>query len=165
MRQIGNLNVTTTSDLDIVMTRDFNAPRPLVFDAMTKPELLRRWLLGPEGWSMPVCDIDLRVGGRYRYVWRSDADGNEFAMGGVYREIVAPERVVNVERFEGMPGEALCTLELTEQGETTKLKLTMLFDSKEARDGAVASGMEGGVAISYDRLEGILSEFALQETN
>ncbi len=82
------LEITTPSDREIVMTRVFDAPRDLVFDAYTKPELLKRWLLGPRGWSMPVCEIDLRVGGAYRYVWRRDPDGNEMGMGGVYREIV-----------------------------------------------------------------------------
>ena len=84
------LEITTPGDREIVMTRVFDAPRELVFDAHTKPELVKRWLLGPDGWSMPVCEIDLRVGGAYRYVWRRDTDGTEMGMGGVYREIVPP---------------------------------------------------------------------------
>jgi uncharacterized protein YndB with AHSA1/START domain len=93
------LNVTTLSDREILIARAFDAPRSLVFDCMSKPELVKRWLLGPPGWTMPVCEIDFRVGGRYRYVWRH-SDGNEMGMGGVYREIVRPERIVHTERFD-----------------------------------------------------------------
>src|SRR6266567_3677248 len=113
------LQLTAPGEREIVMTRVFDAPRKLVFDAFAKPELLRRWLLGPPGWSMPVCEIDLRVGGAYRYVWRRDKDGTEMGMGGVYREIVAPERVVATEKFDQSwyPGEAVGTFVLVEQDE------------------------------------------------
>src|SRR5690242_19263272 len=94
------LKLTTSGDREIVMTRSFDAPRTLVFDAWTRPELLKRWLLGPPGWSMIVCDVDLKVGGAYRYVWRHDDKGTEMGMGGVYREIVAPERIVSTEKFD-----------------------------------------------------------------
>jgi uncharacterized protein YndB with AHSA1/START domain len=141
------------------MTRVFNAPRDLVFDALTKPELVKRWLLGPPGWSMPVCEIDLRVGGSYRYVWRHVRDGTEMGMGGVYREIVAPERLVSTERFDEAwyPGEGLGTLVLVERGGRTTLTHTMLYESREARDAAMKSGMEKGVAASYDRLDDLLA--------
>src|ERR1043166_5018495 len=144
------LQVTTPSDREIVMTRAFNAPRRLVFDAHTKPEIVKRWLLGPPGWSMPVCQIDLRVGGTYRYVWRHDRDGTEMGMGGVYREIRAPERIVNTERFDEAwyPGEGLGTLVLVERGGITTLTHTMLYESREARDAAIKPGMEQGVAAS-----------------
>jgi uncharacterized protein YndB with AHSA1/START domain len=99
MRNTGTLQLTTPADREIQMTRVFVAPRHLVFDAFTKPEFVRRWLLGPEGWTMPVCEIDLRVGGGYRYVWRH-ANGNEMGMRGVYREIVTPERLVSTETFD-----------------------------------------------------------------
>src|SRR6267378_4188148 len=99
MNNPGNLKLTTRGDREIVMTRVFDAPRKLVFDALTKPELVKLWLLGPDGWSMPVCEIDLKVGAKYRYVWRRDNDGTEMGMGGVYREIVAAERVVATEKF------------------------------------------------------------------
>jgi uncharacterized protein YndB with AHSA1/START domain len=151
---MGNLKVTTPSDREIVMTRVFDAPRRLVWDAYTKPDLLRQWLLGPPGWSMPVCEIDLRVGGKYRYLWRNDSDGTEMGMGGVYREIRAPERLVTTERFDQAwyPGEGVGTLVLLEQGGRTTLTLTMLYVSREAREAALKSGMEQGVAASYDRL-------------
>src|SRR2546421_3304004 len=147
MKIMGALKVTTPTDREIVLTRVFDAPRNLVFDAMTKPEFVRRWLLGPPGWSMPLCEIDLKVGGAYRYVWRNDENGREFGTGGVFREIYPPERIVHTERMDGAPGEALNTTTLTEQGGRTTLTLTMLFDSKEARDATLQTGMEKGVAI------------------
>ena len=153
------LQVTAPGERDIVMTRVFDAPRTLVFDAYTKPELVRRWLLGPPGWSMPVCEIDLRVGGTYRYVWRHDTKGTEMGMGGVYREIVAPERIVSTERFDEAwyPGEAVGTLVLVERGGKTTLTVTMRYESRAARDAVLKSGMESGVAASYDRLATILA--------
>src|SRR5579872_2950338 len=121
MKNAGKLKITTPTDREIVMTRVFDAPRHLVFAAWTRPELLKRWLLGPPGWSMPVCEIDLRVGGKYRYVWRQDSDGTEMGMGGVYREIVKPERIVATEKFDQSwyEGEAVGTTLLAEQGGRT----------------------------------------------
>ena len=158
MRYAGTLEVTTPTEREIVVTRSFDAPRRLVFDAHTKPELVRRWLLGPPGWTMPVCEIDLRVGGAYRYVWRN-AGGKEMGMGGVFREIVAPERLVATEAFDESwyPGEALDTTVLTEEGGATKLTLTVLYESRAARDAALQSGMERGMVASYDRLAELLS--------
>jgi len=152
------LTVKTPSDREIEMTRVFDAPRSLVFDAHTQPELVRRWLLGPDGWSMVICDIDLQVGGSYRYVWRRAADGTQMGMGGVYREVVPPERVVATERFDQAwyPGQALNTVVLVENGGKTTLTATSLYESREARDAALKSGMEKGVAVSYDRLAKIL---------
>jgi len=83
MTDAGKLKITASGDREIVMIRSFNAPSALVFDAFTKPELLRQWLLGPPGWTMPICEIDLRVGGKYRYVWRNVNNGNEMGVGGV----------------------------------------------------------------------------------
>jgi uncharacterized protein YndB with AHSA1/START domain len=141
------------------MTRVFDAPRRLVFEAFTKPELVKQWLLGPPGWSMPVCEIELRVGGKYRYIWRRDADGTEMGMGGVYREIVVPERIVATEKFDRpwYPGEAVGTVALVEQGGKTTLTQTLLYESQEARDAVLKSPMESGVAASYDRLAKVLS--------
>lgn len=150
--------VTTPSDLEIAMTRVFNAPRRLVFEALTKPELVRQWLLGPPGWTMPVCEIDLRVGGAFRYVWRH-ADGREMGMGGVFREIVPQELIVHTELFDEAwyAGEALVTNVLVEQGGKTTLTLTSRFGTRETRDAVLKSGMESGVAASYDRLEQLLA--------
>jgi uncharacterized protein YndB with AHSA1/START domain len=156
---MGDLKVTTPSDREIAITRVFDTPRKLVFDAHTKPELVKRWLLGPPGWSMPVCEIDLRVGGKYRWVWRHDRDGTTMGMGGVYREIAAPERLVASEKFDEAwyPGEALNTLVLVEQGGRTTLTQTMRYESREARDGVLKSGMEKGLTASYDRLADLLA--------
>jgi uncharacterized protein YndB with AHSA1/START domain len=152
------LKVTAAGDREIVITRDFNAPRHLVFDAHTKPELVKRWLLGPPGWTMPVCEIDLRVGGSYRYVWRNQ-DGTEMGMGGMFREIVRPERLVATERFDQpwYPGEALDTTVFVEEGGKTTATLSVLYESREARDAVLKSPMEEGMAGGYDRLEELLA--------
>jgi uncharacterized protein YndB with AHSA1/START domain len=154
----GALQIATPTDREIVMTRSFDASRRLVFEALTRPELIKRWLLGPDGWSMPVCQVDLRVGGAYRYVWRRDRDGQDMGMGGVFREIVAPERIVATERFDDAwyPGEAVGTTVLVERGGRTDMTYTMLYESREARDIALKSGMETGVDASYERLEQVL---------
>jgi uncharacterized protein YndB with AHSA1/START domain len=156
----GALQIKANGDREIVMTPVFDAPRTLVFDAFTRPELLKQWLLGPPGWSMPVCEIDLRIGGRYRYVWRRDTDGTEMGCGGVYREIVPPERLVHTEQFDNpwYPGESLITALLDEQRGKTTLTATMLYESRDARDGILKSGMESGVAASYDRLAELLAK-------
>lgn len=158
MKESGALKVTTRGDREIVMTRVFDAPRNLVFDAFTKPELVRRWLLGPDGWSMPVCEIDLRVGGKYRYVWRH-AKGQEMGMGGVFREVVPPERIIATEKFDDSwyPGEALDTTVFTEQGGKTIVTLTVLYESREACEAVLKSPMESGVAAGYDRLADLLA--------
>lgn len=149
--------LTTPGDREIQFSREFAAPRALVFDAFTQPEMIRCWLLGPPGWSMPICEVDLRVGGKYRYVWRN-VDGREMGMGGIYREIVASERIVATEKFDESwyPGEALCTLRFTEQASRTTLTQTMRYESKAARDTALASEMESGISASYDRLEQVV---------
>ena len=164
MKNTGTLKVTTPTDREIVMMRVFDAPRRLVFDALTKPELVKQWLLGPPGWSMPVCEIDLRVGGAYRYVWRHTTNGNEMGMGGVYREIAAPERIVATEKFDEAwyPGEAVGTLELSERGGKTTLTQIVFYQSREARDAVLASGMEKGVIASYDRLAELLASLGAQ---
>jgi len=152
------LKLEARGEREIVITRAFDAPRRLVFDAFSKPELVRQWLLGPPGWSMPVCEIDFRVGGRYRYVWRRD-NGGEMGVGGVYKEIVSPERIVATERFDQSwyPGEGLGTILLVEQGAKTLMTQTLAYESREARDGVLKSPMESGVAISYDRLETLVA--------
>ncbi len=157
MKESGTLKISAHGDRELVMTRVLNAPRSLVFDAFTKPELVKRWLIGPDGWSMPVCEIDLRVGGSYRYVWRNDRDGSAMGMGGIYREIVVPERLVSTEKFDEAwyPGEAVGTVVFVEQGGKTTVTQTVRYDSRETRDGVLKSPMESGVAASYDRLEAL----------
>jgi uncharacterized protein YndB with AHSA1/START domain len=166
MKNTGTLKVTTPTEREIAITRVFDAPRGAIFDALTKPELIKRWLLGPPGWSMPVCEMDLRAGGAYRWVWRNDSNGSEMGMGGVFREIVPPERFVATEKFDEAwyPGEALVTNALQERDGRTTLTLTILYESKEARDTALKTDMEKGVAASYDRLEEILESRGTPET-
>jgi len=163
MMNTGTLKVTTPTDREIAMTRVFDAPRSLVFDALTRPELLRRWFFGPPGWSLPVCEIDLKVGGAYRFVWRGP-DGTEMGMRGVYREIVPPERLVGTEQFDDpwYPGEAVGTHVLVEQGGKTTLTLTVRYQSREARDAVLKTPMEQGVAAGYDRLAEVLAALLAQ---
>ena len=142
------------------MTRVFDAPRRLVFDAWTKPELLRRWLGVRAGWTMVVCEVDLKVGGAYRYVWRGPA--GDMGMGGVFREVVRPERIVSTEVFDDpwYAGEAVDTLVMVETGGKTTVTTTVRYVSQQVRDAVLASGMSRGVAESYDVLAEVLSSIA-----
>jgi uncharacterized protein YndB with AHSA1/START domain len=155
MRNTGTLKVTTPSDCEIVLTRVFDAPRHLVFEAFSKPELLKRWF-GPRGWSLVVCEVDLRVGGGFRFVLRS-LDGKEMGMRGVYCEITPPERSVHMESFDDYPGESQVTAAFVEQGGNTTLTATVLYPSREVRDAVIQSGMEHGAAESYDKLAELLA--------
>jgi uncharacterized protein YndB with AHSA1/START domain len=151
----GDLTIAAHSDREIIMKRTFNAPCNLVFEAHTKPELLKRWLGVRGGWTLAVCEIDLRVGGRYRYVWRKESKGIDMGAGGVYREIVRPEKWVCTEQFDDpwYPGESLLTSVLDEHNGKTTLTTTMLYESPEARQ----SPMESGLAESYDMLAELLN--------
>lgn len=152
------VTVTHPTDRAVTVSRVFAAPADLVFACHTTPQLVQKWQLGPPGWSMPICEIDLRIGGDYRYVWRSDADGSEFGFVGRYREIAAPERLVHSESMIGTPGEALVTTTFEQQGNQTTLSVTMSFESKDVRDQVLLTGMTDGMAVSYDRLEDLLAE-------
>ncbi len=158
MRNPRTLRVTTPTDREIAMTRVFDAPRRLVFEALTKPELLRQWFYGPPGWSLAVCEPALKVGDAYRHVWRSP-DGMQMGMGGVCREFVPPERMVATEKFDEAwyPGEAVVTQVLEERDGKTTLTLTVLYESREARDAVLKTPMEQGVAMGYDRLAELLT--------
>lgn len=154
----GALEVQTPSDTEIRFVRPFKAAPQLVFDAHTKPELIKLWLLGPDGWTMPVCEVDLRVGGKFRYVWHKAADKN-MGMGGTYLEIEVPNRIVNTELFDEdwTGGETLCTLTFEAKGSETVMTLVVKYPSKEARDGAMATGMTDGMEAGYARLDGLLA--------
>jgi len=164
VKDAGRLQITTPSKRELAMTRVFDAPRSLVFDAWTKPELLKRWLGVRGGWSFAVCEVDLRVGGAYRFVWRGP-NGTEMGMGGVYREIVAPKRLVATEKFDDpwYEGEALDTTVLVEQGGKTTVTTTVLYASQEVRDAVLKSPMESGVAESYDKLAELLASTPARE--
>src|SRR5437899_6670570 len=155
MKNTGTLQVTTPTDREIVMTRVFDAPRRLVFDAFSKPELLKRWF-GPRGFSLAVCEVDFRVGGGFRFVLRGP-DGKDMGMRGVYREIAPPERSVHMESFDDYPGESQVTSVFVEQGGKTTFTATVLYPSQEVRDIVLKSGMEHGAAETYDRLAEMLS--------
>ncbi len=151
--------LTTPSDREIVVTRVLAAPRELVFETWTKPEHVAHWMLGPKGWSMPICEIDLRPGGGWRFVWRR-ADGTEMEMRGVYQEIVPPERLVCTEAWGGDWPETLNTLLLSEEAGKTTLTNKILYPSKEARDAALKTGMQDGLTESFDRLAEYLATIA-----
>lgn len=159
MMTANTLKVSTPSDREIAMTRVFDAPRELVFEAYTRPELLKRWLGVHNGWTLEVCEIDLRVGGAYRYVWRGP-DGADMGMRGVYREVVPPERIVATEKFDQSwyPGEAVGTVVMVEQGGRTTLTMTVLYESRETRDAVLRSPMEKGMAAGFDKLEELLAD-------
>ncbi|MFC9250997.1 SRPBCC family protein [Amycolatopsis thailandensis] len=153
-----SLSVTKSGDLEIVMTRSFDAPRTLVFDAWTKPELVRRWF-GPHGCEVVECEIDLRVGGRWRYRLLHDG-GREMVLQGVYQEISRPERLVSLETnedCEASEGDALATLTLTEHGGVTTLTQVVRYGSKRIRDAVLESGMERGVGEGFDRLAEVVA--------
>jgi uncharacterized protein YndB with AHSA1/START domain len=144
------LIVTTPSDREIVLTRVFDAPRRLVFEALSKPEHVVHWY-GPHGWTLPVCNIDFRPGGAWRFVLRGP-DGRDMGMKGVYQEVTPPERLVSTESFEDYPGESLNTLTLSEKDGKTTLTVTVLYPSREVRDAVIGSGMARGAGETYDRL-------------
>jgi uncharacterized protein YndB with AHSA1/START domain len=157
--------VELPSDREVKVTRSFRAPRALVYRAYTQPELVRRWLLGPPGWSMPVCEMDVRVGGRFRWLWRSDDTGSEFGFTGAFREIRPPSKIVHTEAYDpgsvggGYPGnEAIVTVTFAEEDGVTTMTTLVDFGSREARDAAVATGMTGGMEQSYQLLDRLLDE-------
>jgi uncharacterized protein YndB with AHSA1/START domain len=158
MKNTGTLKVTTPSDREVEMVRVFDAPKQMVFDAFSKPELLKRWF-GPRGWSLSECTVDLKVGGGFRFILRSP-DGNEMGMRGTYREIAAPDRSVHLESFDDFPGESQVTSVFTETEGKTTLTVTVLYPSKEVRDAVIQSGMEHGAAESYDKLAEMLDAAA-----
>lgn len=155
------LKVTTPSDRVAVITRVVDAPRGMVFDAHTRPELVQRWLLGPPGWTMPVCEIDLRVGGQYRYVWQ-DPDGRSMGMGGTFTEIVRPSRIVATQLFDQdwTGGETIVSTDIVENNGKSTITTTVRYSSREARDAALQTGMTSGMEMGYERLEDLLNETA-----
>ena len=157
--------VTLPSDREVKVTRSFRAPRALVYRAYTEPALVRRWLLGPPGWTMPICEMDVRVGGQYRWRWQSDDKGNEFGFSGTFREVQPPSRIVHTEAYDPgtiggpYPGEpAIVTVTFAEDGGVTTVTSLIDFGSKEARDAAVATGMTDGMEQSYQLLDRLLED-------
>lgn len=164
---IDKAQVSMPSDREVQVTRSFRAPQALVYRAFTEPDLVRRWMLGPPGWSMPVCEMDVRVGGRYQWRWRSDTGDQEFGFAGTFREVQAPSRLVHTESYQpgnvgdGYPGqEALVITTFSEEGGVTTMTVLIDFGSKEARDAAVKTGMTDGMEQSYQLLDQLLLEQA-----
>jgi uncharacterized protein YndB with AHSA1/START domain len=147
------------ADREITLTRTFDAPRRLVFDAFTKPEMVKRWLYGPADWPLAVCEIDLRAGGKLRYVWRNKEKG-DMGMSGVFSEVAAPERVVHTELFDQdwTGGETLLTSTFEERNGRTTVAANVRYSSQEARDGALKTGMIEGWSMGHDRLDTLLAE-------
>lgn len=159
VQNCSTLSVTTPTEREISMTRSFDAPRRLVFEAYTSPKHLPKWMLGPPGWTMTICEADLRAGGAWHFGWHH-SNGQDMEMRGVYREVQPPERVVWTESWGGDWPETLNTITfLEEQGRTT-ITCTILYPSKEARDKALASGMKEGVALSFNRLAELIEAMA-----
>ena len=157
--------VTLPSDREVKVTRSFRAPRALVYRAYTESQLVRRWLSGTPGWSMPVCEMDVRVGGRFQWRWRSDDGKQEFGFSGEFRELVPAARIVHTEAYEpgslggGYPGEpAIVTVAFVEEGGVTTVTTLIDYGSKDARDGAMKTGMTDGMEMSYQTLDKLLAE-------
>lgn len=161
MRTVGQLTIALPTDCEIEMRRTFEAPRALVWQAWTRPEYVSRWLGAFGSWTMAVCEIDLRVGGGFRFVWKHE-NGQAMGMHGVYREIDAPERIVSTEVFDDpwYEGEGLVTLHLSEANGRTTLVEIVCYQSKQVRDAVLATPMEQGVAASFDQLEALLPTWA-----
>jgi uncharacterized protein YndB with AHSA1/START domain len=151
----GVTTFSTPSDTQVRLSRTVNAPRHLVYEAHIKPEHLQKWLGFPEGWTMPICEMDARPGGAWRYGWRQDS-GTEMIMGGIVKDIVPNERIVTTERWGPEWPETLNTVEFTEAGGLTTITTTVTYPSKEARDAAIQTGMKDGLEVSYSRLEKLL---------
>ena len=156
------LHVSTPTDTTIVITRTFHAPRRLVWEAMFDPVKMRRWLLPPPGWTMTVCEVDARVGGALRLAWKNEDADPVMTLRGVFKEVVPHERIVHTETMEmgsgGVVGTLLETHEFAEKGGVTTMRITQAYDSKDARDGAIASGMDQGMEAGYRQLDAMLAQ-------
>jgi len=158
------LHVSTPTDTTIVLTRAFHAPRRLVWEAFTDPAKMRRWMLPPPGWTMTVCECDVRVGGALSLAWKSEDADPVMTLQGVFTEAVPHERIVHTETMRLGSGETIGALlethEFSEKSGVTTMRITQVYDSKDARDGAVASGMEPGMEAGYRQLDGMLAHAA-----
>lgn len=160
MPEPGVTSYATPSDTEVVITRVFDAPRRIVFDAWTKPEHLRRWCTGPDGWTMPVCEADYRPGGKWRYVYRKNDGNAEMTLQGECREYTPPERVVMTESWGPEWPDSLNTTVFTESHGRTTVTLTIAYQSKAIRDAALASGMKDGLDMSLARLDGLVASLS-----
>lgn len=158
-RRVGVTRYDASCDTEIVITRVLNAARTIVFAAWTNPKHVPEWLLGPEGWTMPVCEIDLRPGGHWRYVWRNGG-GGEMSMAGTYQEVSPPDRLVWTERWGPEWPETGNNLELVESGGVTTVSLTVSYPNRESRDAVMRTGMKDGMDQGFARLDTLLARLA-----
>jgi len=159
-----NLQISTPTDTTIVLTRSFNAPRRLVWEAMFTPDRMRRWMLPPPGWTLTRCECELRVGGALELAWKSEDADPVMTLRGEFTEVVLNQWAVHTETMALGSGQAIGSLlekhEFAEQGGVTAMRITQTYDSKEARDGAIASGMDQGMEAGYQKLDSLLAELA-----
>lgn len=159
MAKSETLEVNQPSELEVEIVRSFYAPRDLVFQAFTEAELIKQWMLGPGDWSMPICEVDLRVGGGYRHVWRK-AGVPDMGLTGTFIEVVPPERLVATEEFDEdwTGGATTVTTTFDDRAGSTVVTTLVEYVSEEARDAAVRTGMADGMEAGYQRLDGVLAE-------
>lgn len=158
-----DLQITTPSDNTIVLTRTFNAPRRMVWEAMTSPDKMKRWMLPPPGWTLSVCDCDARVAGALRLVWKNEQGDQSLTLNGVFSEVARHERMVHTELMlmgaDQVIGSQVETHEFVDNGSAaTTMRITQVYVSKEARDGALGSGMEVGMEAGYLELDALLAK-------
>lgn len=157
--------VTLPSEREVKVTRSFKAARPLVYRAYTEPALVQRWLLGPPGWSMPVCEMAVHVGGKYRWRWRNDEDGQEFGFTGEMLEVALHSKIVHTQIYDpgdcdfgSMGGEpSIITVTFNETNGITNVATSIKYASKADRDAAMSTGMTDGMEMSYKELDGVLA--------
>lgn len=156
-----DLQISTPTDTSIVLTRAFNAPRRLVWQAMFTPDKMRRWMLPPPGWTISACECDARVGGALYVAWKSDEADPAMTLRGHFTEVVLHESAVHTEKMALGSGQEIGSLlekhEFTEQGGVTTMRITQTYDSTQARDGAIASGMDQGMEACYQQLDAVLA--------
>jgi uncharacterized protein YndB with AHSA1/START domain len=164
MNALSKLKVETPTDREVRVTREFEAPAQLVWDAYTKPELLKKWMFGFDGWSLLVCEMDVRIGGAYRWRWQNDEGSQEFGFFGKFIEVTPPTKFVHQQHYDpgtfGVPMTSepvIITTTFAEANDVTVLTVTMLYASKEERDGAIATGMTDGMEVSYQRVDALLA--------
>lgn len=162
MTTIDTIQVSQPSELEVELRRSFAAPRELVFKAFTEPGLIKQWMLGPDGWSMPVCEVDLRAGGGYRQVWRK-AGQADMGLTGRFVEVTPPKRLVATEEFDQdwTGGATTVTTTFADTAGSTVVTTRVKYSSQEARDGAVRTGMTDGMEAGFRRLDELLAEQAL----
>jgi len=159
---LSTAQVSLPSDSEVRLMRQFKAPPDLVYKAYTTPALMRRWLTAMPGWTMPVCEMELRVGGKYRWYWRNEENGQEFGFTGVFRDLIPKQKFVHTQVFDpgtmggDMGDEAIITVEFAEKGGFTVVTTTMDYGTKESREAAMSTGMTDGMEMSYKALDKLL---------